>query len=42
MRKAIADKNRLINLMRIRNPAGVLGVDSTANVASEVYGEVGN
>lgn len=34
------DKGRLQNLMKVAHPAGVLGVDSTANPASEVYGEV--
>lgn len=39
-RKALNDKGRLQNLMKVANPAGVLGVDSKANPASEVYGEV--
>ena len=40
IRKAKSDRHRLVSLMKVCNPAGVLGVDSTANINSEVYGEV--
>ena len=40
IRKAENDKKRLVQLMRYKNPVGVVGVDSTANTESAVYGEV--
>jgi hypothetical protein len=40
LRKAKGDHERLVALMRVRHPAGVTGVDSTANLESEVYGQV--
>lgn len=39
MRKAVGDKQRLLHLMKARYP-GILGVDSTANHESPVYGHV--
>lgn len=38
--KAEGDHRRRLQLLKARHPAGVLGVDSTANTQSEVYGEV--
>lgn len=40
LRKAVGDHHRLTSLMKARHPVGIVGVDSTANTESQVYGQV--
>lgn len=40
LHKAEGDRRRMVQLLKSKHPAGVVGVDSTANLESEVYGAV--